>query len=321
MIATNTIAQGDTRKSSLRWICQNSGTIFEARRRFRWPGEASVVVSIIHIYQGKLLTYFLLDGKRVDKISAYLFHAGSDDDPKSLLEQTEKKATKGVEPYGEGFLFEDSNTKATPIMEMEKLIANDPKNQEVIFPFLGGKQLNTEPQHRANRYIINFGERTEDEARQWEDLMKIVETKVRPERRSKAKEVAEWPWWQFWRGRRELYEVISKLERVLVIARVSETAAFTFVPTNQVINEKIVVFPFDSYQSLAIMQSRIHEIWARFFSSTLKDDLQYTASDCFDTFPFPENWEANPTLEAVGTDDSEKNLGATVGQKKCMMKF
>ena len=32
----------------------------------------------------------------------------------------------------------------------------------------------------------------------------------------------------------------------------------------------------------------------------MKDDLRYTPSDCFETFPFPENWETNPTLEAIG---------------------
>jgi hypothetical protein len=32
----------------------------------------------------------------------------------------------------------------------------------------------------------------------------------------------------------------------------------------------------------------------------MKDDLRYTASDCFDTFPFPENWESHPALEVAG---------------------
>ena len=35
-------------------------------------------------------------------------------------------------------------------------------------------------------------------------------------------------------------------------------------------------------------------------SSSMKDDLRYTPSDCFETFPFPENFETNPALEAVG---------------------
>ena len=50
------------------------------------------------------------------------------------------------------------------------------------------------------------------------------------------------------------------------------------------------------------MQCRAHEVWTRFFSSTLKDDLQYTPSDCFETFPFPENFETHPQLEAAGKE-------------------
>ena len=32
----------------------------------------------------------------------------------------------------------------------------------------------------------------------------------------------------------------------------------------------------------------------------MKDDLRYTPSDCFETFPFPDDWETHPTLESVG---------------------
>ena len=34
----------------------------------------------------------------------------------------------------------------------------------------------------------------------------------------------------------------------------------------------------------------------------MKDDLRYTPSDCFETFPFPENFETNARLEAVGKE-------------------
>ena len=33
---------------------------------------------------------------------------------------------------------------------------------------------------------------------------------------------------------------------------------------------------------------------------TLKDDLMYAPSDCFETFPFPENWTIHPALEPAG---------------------
>ena len=48
------------------------------------------------------------------------------------------------------------------------------------------------------------------------------------------------------------------------------------------------------------LQSRPHETWARFFGSSLEDRLRYTPSDCFETFPFPDEWESHPDLEAAG---------------------
>src|SRR5207244_5953260 len=102
------------------------------------------------------------------------------------------------------------------------------------------------------------------------------------------------------RPRPEMQQAITALDRVLVIARVSATCAFTIVHSNQVFNEKIVVFPTDRFTWFTTLQSRPHEVWARFFSTTLKDDLQYTPSDCFETFPLPEGFDRSGALEEVG---------------------
>lgn len=53
LIATNTIAQGDTRQSGLRFICNHGGIIYNAKRRYKWPGLAAVVVSVVHIFKAK----------------------------------------------------------------------------------------------------------------------------------------------------------------------------------------------------------------------------------------------------------------------------
>jgi hypothetical protein len=53
LIATNTIRQGDTRQSGLRFICNNGGMIYSAKRRYKWPGLAAVVVSVVHIFKVK----------------------------------------------------------------------------------------------------------------------------------------------------------------------------------------------------------------------------------------------------------------------------
>src|SRR5260370_8465050 len=41
LIATNTIGQGDTRSTGLRWICGNGGGIFPAPTPHKWPGPAA----------------------------------------------------------------------------------------------------------------------------------------------------------------------------------------------------------------------------------------------------------------------------------------
>jgi len=63
--------------------------------------------------------------------------------------------------------------------------------------------------------------------------------------------------------------------------------------------------------AFASLQSSIHRYWSYFLGSSMKDDLRYTPSDCFETFPFPEalldSSASDPThestrqsLEAIG---------------------
>lgn len=54
-----------------------------------------------------------------------------------------------------------------------------------------------------------------------------------------------------------------------------------------VFSEATVVLAMSSYDVYAIMSSSIHEAWAWKYASTLESRLRYTASDVFETFPFP----------------------------------
>jgi hypothetical protein len=143
---------------------------------------------------------------------------------------------------------------------------------------------------------------TEEEARKWPDLCSIVEAKVKPERSQKSKEVAAWPWWRFWRVRGELREATKTLNKVLVCCRHQPHWAVTSLTNDSVFSEALNVFAVSEMSSFSILQSRAHEIWARSFGSSMKDDLRYTPSDCFETFPFPEHFETDANLETVGED-------------------
>ncbi len=84
LIATNTIGQGDTRTTGLRWICQHGGEIFAARKRVKWPGLAAVVVSVVHVTKGKFSGPKRLDDLRTGAITAFLFHRGGHENPAVL---------------------------------------------------------------------------------------------------------------------------------------------------------------------------------------------------------------------------------------------
>ena len=301
LIATNTIAQGDTRTTGLRWICQHGGEILAARKRVKWPGLAAVVVSVLHVAKGAFTGQRRLDERDVETITAFLFHGGGHDDPNRLAANA-GKSFQGSIVLGMGFTFDDTDGKgvATPLAEMRRLVNADPRNAERIFPYIGGAEINSSPTHSHHRHVINFGEMSEGEARRWPDLMAIVEAKVKPERMMNKREVRKRYWWRFGETTPALYRAIAGLDRVLVISRVSEHFALAVLPTGTVFAERLVVFPFNTYAAFCALQSRTHEIWARFFGSSLKDDLLYTPSDCFETFPFPENWASPPALEPAG---------------------
>jgi hypothetical protein len=75
--------------------------------------------------------------------------------------------------------------------------------------------------------------------------------------------------------------------------------AFVFVQ-KAIYANTLAVVTFSTFAAFAVLQSRVHETWARFFSSSMKDDLRYAPSDCFRTFAFPVNFERDTTLEAAG---------------------
>ena len=379
LIATNTIAQGDTRATGLRWICEHGGEIYDVHTRVKWPGLAAVVVSVLHVAKGRFPGEKRLDGKAVEKITAFLFHRGGNNDP-ARLKANARKSFQGSIVLGMGFTFDDSDRKgvATPLAEMRRLLEDNPRNKEAILPYIGGEEVNTSPTHAHHRYVINFqdyplrradagelrvggdagdgaasgadtgqhgaiqriadveaasgaaaealgrhqgeawaeadAERQRELRRQavvpedypgpvaadWPVLLRIVEEKAKPERDVQNRKALRERWWHYAEKRPGLYVTVGGLHQVLVTSRVGERAAFAFLPQGMVYGESLIVFPLTSHAAFSALQSRPHEIWTRFFGSSMKDDLRYTPSDCFETFPFPDNWQAHPDLEAAG---------------------
>jgi len=294
LIATNTIAQGDTRSTGLRWICLNGGTIYAARKRTKWPGVAAVVVSVVHMHKGAYPGEKLLERRPVEQITAFLFANGGHEDPKQLAANA-GKSFQGSIVLGMGFTFDDSGPAdedtpgiPSPIATMERLVSENPKNAEVIFPYIGGEEVNSSPTQAHHRYVINFGERSEEECRrEWPKLMAIVERKVKPGRLAQNREIRARYWWRHGETCPAMYAAVGIQERVLVVAQTSKYKGFTDLARRHVFDQKLVVFTADQRSFLAILQSTTHVSWAEFMGSSMKDDPVYTPTLCYEPFPFP----------------------------------
>lgn len=285
LIASNTISQGDTRKAGLKAIIDSDGRIIRATRRFKWPGEAAVVVSIVHVAKGKTSSY-MLDEKPSPTITCFLLASGPNEDPQQLCENS-GGSFEGMVPYSDGFME----------------VGSRPSSQRYlgswVFPFARGKTLNTVPDALPRDFIVFF-KNEKLERIDAPNLVEAIRVAVQTDRAKRSKEVASAPWWLFWRSRMRLWNIIENRKSVLFRTRVSTHHAIVRYSTPVVPDTSLVVFPFEEDAPFAVLQSRVHELWARFFSSSMKDDLRYTPSDCFRTFPFPEGFEIDPALEAAG---------------------
>lgn len=288
-IATNTVRQGDTRSTGLKWICTHGGTIYSAKKRFRWPGQAAVVVSVIHVHRGTMSPPFDLDGERVSVITAFLFHTGDHRDPERLA-ANEDRCFQGSIVLGLGFTFDDSDTSGTahPVALMQALIQRGQENAECIFPYINGEEVNTLVELQPTRYAIDFFDRSLEEASHWPELLGLVREKVMPERARQKRKALRERWWQYAEKRPGLYKAVESVSRVIVRSLTSTNfSTFAFLPRGIIYDQTLIVFISDTSAMLATLCSRAHEAWTLFLGATMKDDPRYNIADCFETFPFP----------------------------------
>ena len=284
LLATNTISETDTRKSGLQHILLAGGQIYNAKVSFNWPGSAAVIVTAVHIGLGRTIHAGQcreLDEKAVATINSRLVAMPEREDPMPLA----SNALLGFEGtyLTTGFMLDAD--------EFEKLAARG-SNAWRLFPMLGGQEVNTSPTQSHSRYVISFGSMELAEAERWPELLDIVRERVLP-LRLKAKDHGPGAhgkkyWWQHLLRADPLYESIQNLSLCLTAAKTTSHLVFSFQPISQVFANSLVVFAFERHTQFTVLQSRIHETWARLVSSTLGVGLRYSLSDCFETFPFPD---------------------------------
>jgi hypothetical protein len=300
MLATNTIAQGDTREVGLDQLLNDSCVIPRAVPSRKWPGTANLEVAHVWVRRGAWAGSCVLDEASVVGITPFLTAPGAAEGKPYRLAANANKSFQGSIVLGMGFVL--------PPEEAETLIGRDARNRDVLFPYLNGEDLNSRPDQSPSRWVINFRDWPLDRdsastdysgpvAADYPDCLAVVREKVKPERDRNNRRVRRERWWQFAERAPALYTTIAGTERVLVIAQTSRTQSPIFVRNGLVYDQKLVVFALPTDDAFALLASSVHYNWIIENGCTLRTDAVYTPSDCFETFIFPAS---NASLEAIG---------------------
>jgi hypothetical protein len=238
LLAVNTIAEGDTRQVALEAMLSLGYVIFAATPNFPWPGAAAVSASAVHTHRGDWRGTYSLAGSTVSTISAFLSSA-AEWSPKSLRSNA-NMSFQGSILWGIGFTLSQQDAQT--------FLALDARNDQVLFPFLSGEDLNGNYEQTTSRWVVNFwdwplsrslSERWLDAApdrqaywlregqvptdypmpvaEDFPDVLEIVARQVKPERQrrnEKGEFVMRKPlpqrWWHFGEKRPALYHAIGR---------------------------------------------------------------------------------------------------------------
>ncbi|MBF0244445.1 MAG: TetR family transcriptional regulator, partial [Planctomycetes bacterium] len=317
-IATNTISQGVTRKSSLDVIVNNGNNIFYCIKSFKWPGKASVITAVISVINGKWIGERTCDYGNCKFINSLLEVSEPNIEKPQKLLSNQGLCYQGSTMWGDEFFIEQ---------QLAMKFLETPFNAEVVKQVMGGKELNNNILLEPERWAINFGEMDESEAMKFEDVFQFVETLLKQKRSGldpKKYKRMVYDWWKYFHSRSELYKCISedRLCRVLARSRVSDLHMIGFIDNSLIYTDALVVFCFQDWGHFALLQSNLHDLWTRTYASTMKNDVRYVVTDCFETFPFPTGIEE---LQAIGRDYYEFRqylmIGSSLGLTKTYNKF
>ncbi|QHE76132.1 Eco57I restriction-modification methylase domain-containing protein [Hydrogenophaga sp. PBL-H3] len=293
LVATNTIGQGETREVALDQLVVDS-SIIRAVSSTPWPGAANLEVAYVWAFKGLWSGDIYLDGIVVPEVGSDLMEVSKIRGKPYVLSSNSMLGFQGTIVLGLGFVLQPE--------EGRLLIQRAPRSRDILFPYINGEDLLDRFDQTASRWVINFGDRSLDEAAKYAECMSIVVANVKPERDILKDKGYREKWWQFGRRAVDLYQSISGLHRVIAMCKVAKHCCMVFVDPSQVFSNRLTVFAMHSGGHLALLQSTLHEVWARKYSATLETRLSYTPTDCFETFPFPE---LSQQLNRIGDEYSE----------------
>ena len=296
LLATQSI-RGGANREVLEGICKERQIFFAWSDRPWLLDGAAVNVSMVAFGPLESEQVAMLDGAPVERIFANLT-TGIDTTTALRLPENEGLCFMGVTRVG---AFDIDAASAAKLLKLPKNV-NSKSNAEVVFPWINALDITGRDR---NRFIIDFGELTREEAARFEAPFEHVKNHVYPKRKDNNRGRRSEFWWQHGETVPGLKKALSGLSRFIVTPLISKHRVFQWVKGGVVPENLLNVFAFDTDFAFGVLTSKLHEVWSLHQGTALEDRPRYTPSSTFFTFPFPyppgtEPTEANsPIVRAI----------------------
>ncbi|MFL6336513.1 MAG: class I SAM-dependent DNA methyltransferase [Pyrinomonadaceae bacterium] len=280
LLATQGIRGGANREVLKR--IKESGDIFFAVGDREWVLDGACVhISMVGFDDGGEAKK-MLDGREVPTINANLSSAADVTRASRLKENLDLSFT-GTKKSGD---FNIQEQEAS-----EWLSTPNPRgrpNSDILRPWLNGGAIAQRP---VPQWIIDTGNAlSEEEFAFYEAPYLHTRTFVKPERDKNRRTARREKWWLHAETAPAMRSALSGLARYVATPRVSKYRLFVRVPEVVLCDDGVYVFACPDDYFFGVLHSRPHEVWSRAQGTQVREresGFRYTASSCFETFPFP----------------------------------
>ncbi len=284
LLATQGIRGGANRRILER--IKETGDIFMAWSDEPWVVEGAAVHVSFVAYDDGTETGRTLNGKPVTLLNANLT-SGVDLTVVKRLPENAGKAFQG--PVKVGPFDIDGATAAGMLASPNP---DGRSNVDVVRPWVNGLDITRRPR---GMWIVDFGEMSLEQAAMYEAPFEYVKQHVAPIRATNRRARRATYWWQHGETVPGLRGAVAGLSRFIVTPRVSKHRVYVWVPSKTLPDSAIVAIAREDDYTFGVLQSQVHELWARGLGTQLREvesGFRYTPQSTFETFPFPNPSES-----------------------------
>ncbi len=285
-VTTSSICQGEQVDMLWKPILSDGLTIAFARTSFKWSNNAKnnatvacVIIGVANDYSGhrRYFNETTQTELKVPNINPYLSVG------ENIIVKKETNNLCGMPPMCFGSMPNDNGNLLLTEDEKEVLISADSRCEKFIKRTLGAEEM----LKGETRFCIWIEDNMEQEAYTIPVLKQRIDAvrKYRLEsKREATNKLAKWPY--------RFGEVRHIDSPLFILPGVSserrDYIPIAFLQTETIVTNSAFVIYSEELWLLGILMSKLHNLWVRAVGGSLESRLRYSASLCYNTFPFPK---------------------------------